>query len=207
MPAVADSHLARRAWPTRVHCSYGLACVRPGGRRAVIETGSYDRQVILRCTRKLLAVLKTGTCPGPQPEPGAEDWCANLLWLDRRKCLLLTHSGTLFSIFEPDLRAAELRDTFNLVTRLIGRELGAENLPATTFGVLGSQELIVARTADRSVLGCMNDMALLCGYAVMDSGGLQNVDSVELNRSLHRNINSARGYQRPLDLAGRRANH
>jgi uncharacterized protein DUF6933 len=25
-----------------------------------------------------------------------DDWYANLLWLDRRKCLLITHAGTLF---------------------------------------------------------------------------------------------------------------
>jgi hypothetical protein len=120
---------------------------------------------------------------------------------------LLTHAGTLFSIFEPDLRAADLRDTRNLVTRLIDRELAAENLPATAFGPPDFPDLTVARTADRRVLGCMNDMALLCEYAVIDSGGLQNVDPVDLNRSLHRNINSARAYQRPVDLAARRANH
>jgi hypothetical protein len=173
--------------------------------RARPHTRGYDRLVILRCTRKLLAVLKTSTGPGPQPEAGPEDWYANLLWLDRCKCVLLTHSGTLFSVFEPDLRAADLRDTRNLVTRLTGRELAAENLPATTFGSPDCRDLIVARTADRSVLGCMNDMALMCEYAVMDAGGLRNVDTVELNRALHRNINSARGYQRPVDLATRRA--
>lgn len=112
-----------------------------------------------------------------------EDWCANLLWLDCRKCLLLMHAGALFSIFEPDLRAADLRDTRSLVTRLIGRELAAWNLPAGTFGSLDSQDLIGARTADRSALGCMNGMALLCEYAVTDSGGLRNVDSAGLNWS------------------------
>ena len=170
-----------------------------------VEPGGYDRLVILRCTRKLLAVLKTGTGSGPEPEPGPEDWYANLLWFDRRKCLLLTHSGTLFSIFEANLLAADFRDTGNLVTRLIGRELAAENLPANTFGPPDAQHLIVARTADRSVLGCMNDMALMCEYAVVDSGGLPHVDTAELNRALHRNINSSRAYQRPVDLATRRA--
>jgi hypothetical protein len=44
-----------------------------------------------------------------------------------RKCLLLTHTATLFSIFEADVRAVDLR----------------------------LQELILARTADRRVLECM----------------------------------------------------
>lgn len=120
--------------------------------------------------------------------------------------MLLRQSADI-SVFEPDLRVADLRDTRNLVTRLIGRELAAENLPAATFGSLDSWNLTVARTADRSVLGCMNDMALLCEYAVMNSCGLQTVDPAELNRALHRNINSARGYQRPVDLAARRTSH
>jgi hypothetical protein len=152
----------------------------------------------------LLTALRAGGGTDPQLEPGPEDWYANLLWLDRRKCLLLTHAGTLFSIFEPDVRVAGLRDTGQPVARLIGREVAAEALPAATFGSLDHLDVIVACTADRSVLGCMNDMALLCEHAVRDSGGLHAVDPTGLNRSLHRNINSARGYQRPVDLvAGR----
>jgi hypothetical protein len=102
-------------------------------------------------------VLRAGGGTDSQPEPDSEDWYANLLWLDRRKCLLLTHAGTLFSIFEPDVRVADLRDTGHLVARLISREIAAEALPAATFGSLDHLDVIVARTADRSVLGCMND--------------------------------------------------
>ncbi|HEY5987020.1 MAG TPA: hypothetical protein VIV12_11690 [Streptosporangiaceae bacterium] len=160
--------------------------------------------MILRCTRKLLRLLGTDPVADPGPAPDAEDWYANLLWSGRRKCLLLTHASTLFSMFEADVRAADLRDTHQLVTRLIGRELAREGLPATTFGALGEQELIVARTADRSVLGCMNDMAELCEHAIATSGGLRQADLADLNRALRRNINSARGYQRPIDLARQR---
>jgi hypothetical protein len=71
--------------------------------------------------------------PGPLAgEPANdEDWYGNLLWIDGRKCLLLTHTDTLFTIFEPDIRAAGLRDTGLLVTGLIGGELArARTLPA-----------------------------------------------------------------------------
>jgi hypothetical protein len=164
----------------------------------------YDHLVILRCTRKLLRLLGTDPAADPGPAPDAEDWYANLLWFDRRKCLLLTHAGTLFSMFETDLRAADLRDTHRLVTQLIGRELAREGLPATTFGALEEQGLIVARTADRSVLGCMNDMAMLCEHAIATSGGLLQAELADLNRALRRNINSAGGYQRSIDLVRQR---
>jgi len=82
--------------------------------------------VILRCTRKLLRLLGTQQAADPGPAPDAE---ANVLRHDRRKCPLLTHAGTLFTMFEADVRAAELRDTYGLVTGLIGRELAREACP------------------------------------------------------------------------------
>lgn len=137
--------------------------------------------MILRCTNKLLAVLGAGRAAGPGPAPDAEDWYANLLWFDRRKCLLLTHAATLFSIFEADLRAVELRATHRLVTELVERELRREGLPPATLGNLRAQQLILAKTADRSVRGCMNDMAFHCEVAISDAGGLAHFDLGELN--------------------------
>ena len=99
------------------------------------------------------------------------------------------------------MRAADLRATHRLVTELIERELRRESLPPATFGDLRSQELIVATTADRSVLGCMNDMAFHCEMAISDAGGLAHTDLGEPNHALHRNINSSRGYRPPVDLA------
>ena len=91
------------------------------------------------------------------------------------------------------MRAADLRETHRLVTGLVERELRREDLPPATFGNLRSQELILAKTADRSVLGCMNDMAFRCEVVISEAGGLAHCDLGELNRALHRNINSSRG--------------
>ena len=160
------------------------------------------RPVVLRCTKKLLDVLRPPQVSAP--EPGEDDWYANLLVLDRRKCLLLTHAATLFSVFEPDVRVGQLRSTRELVSALVERELREEQLPPETFGDMRSEELVIAKTADRSVLGCMNDMAFLAEVAVGQSGGLASLDDRALNRRLRRNINSARDYQRPIDLVRER---
>lgn len=158
--------------------------------------------MILRCTNKLLAVIKPVRLAAPAPD--GEDWYANLLWLGGRKCLLLTHAATLFTIFEPDVRAAGLRDPGRLLARLIRRELEREHLPPDTFGALEPGELVLAKTSDRSVLGCMNDMAVMCEVVVDRSGGLASTDVAGLNQSLQRNINSARGYIPPIELATQR---
>lgn len=65
----------------------------------------------------------------------------------------------------------------------------------------------MAKTADRSVLGCMNDTSFLCKVAITDSGGLAHSDPDELNQALHRNINSTRGYRPPVELAAERLEH
>ena len=157
--------------------------------------------MILRCTKKLLAVLGDAGHAGTGPAASPGDWYANLYWLDRRKCLLITHAGTLFSVFEADVRAADVREIQQLLAGLVERELHREGLPPETFGPLRSRELTLARTADRSVLGCMRDMAFLCEVDVSRAGGLARCDPAKVNHALHRNINSSRGYQPPVELA------
>ena len=158
--------------------------------------------MILRCTKKLLTAIGTqqlADCP-----PDDEDWYANLLWLSGRKCLLLAHVATLFTVFGADVRAAEFSDPGRLAIKLIGRELLNEGLPADTFGNLTPASIGLAKTADRSVLGCMNDMAFMCEVVTTRSGGLAATDTADLNRALRRNINSARGYQQPIELTVQR---
>ena len=61
----------------------------------------------------------------PAPAPDPEDWYANLVRFDRRTCLLLTHSATLFTIFEAGVTASSLRATRQLVTGLMGGSCAA----------------------------------------------------------------------------------
>ncbi len=156
--------------------------------------------MILRCTKKLLDVIRPAGLAGDAPSP--EDWYANLLWLDGRKCLLLTHSATLFTVFEPDVRAAGLRDTKATVTGLIARELAREGLPANTFGEM--KTVTLAKTADRTVLGCMNDMAYRAEGIVYQAGSLAAADLANINQALRRNILSPRAYRQPIDLVTER---
>jgi len=132
-------------------------------------------------------------------EAAADDWYANLLWLDGRKCLLITHAATLFSTFEPDVAKASLTAVGSLLTRLIERELAAEGLPPTTFGALEASTIVVGRTCSRSVLGSMTDMRYQIEAAVDQSGGLRRLDLPRLNRSLRRIPFSAIKYDRPID--------
>src|SRR5712692_9722833 len=105
--------------------------------------------VVLRCTAKMLALL------GARPRdlvtigPSEEDWYANLLWLDGRKCLLLAHAGGMFSVFVPDIRKADLVPIAPSVVRFMHQELGAESFPLDRLGALDSSSIALAKTEIR----------------------------------------------------------
>ena len=62
--------------------------------------------MVLRCTAKIPKLLGPDALEtaGSSMAPHNDDWYMNLLWLDGRKCLLVTHAGTMFSAFAPDFR-------------------------------------------------------------------------------------------------------
>jgi hypothetical protein len=137
-------------------------------------------------------------------KPIDQDWYANLIWLDRRKCLLLANAGTLFSVFVPDIRKADLVPLGASITTFIWKELESEGLSSDRLGGLDST-IVLARTESRSILGYMNEMARFCEYAVEDWGGLDRTDPRQLNRELRRELHLTRkspGYLVPIELAG-----
>jgi hypothetical protein len=160
--------------------------------------------VIVCCTSKALALLKVSARALANPPASDDDWYMNLLWLDRGKCLLLAHAGTLFPVFVADVRAADLRPLGRYVVRIIEGELASEGLQPDSLGQLDPDAVQVAKTASRSVLGFMNEMALFLEYAVADAGRLGRCDSNALNRHLRRRLHSRDGYATPLELVARR---
>ncbi len=156
--------------------------------------------VILRCTARLLDLLDMRDVTLVEDAASDEDWYANVLWIDRRKCLLLTHAGTLFPIFAADVRKPDLRPPGPLVVDLVHAALGQEQLPADALGALDPDALGLARTASRRILGFMNDTALTSRLIIDQAGGLQHVDLDGLNHSLRRTLHNRDGYHQPLEL-------
>jgi len=160
--------------------------------------------VVLRCTRRLLDLLGGRALTLTDLAPTDEDWYANLLWLDRRKCLLLTHAGTLFSVFLPGVRTADLRPIGPYAVNAIEAELCSESLPADTFGPLDPDAVRLAKTASRSTLGFMNEIAIHLRYQLADAGGLSHCDINALNHRLRRTLHNRGGYVYPIELVAQR---
>ncbi|MGH3503299.1 MAG: DUF6933 domain-containing protein [Nocardioidaceae bacterium] len=158
---------------------------------------------MVRCTGKVLALLREPT--QPIGTASGEDWYVNLVWVERRKCLLLTHAGTLFSQFVADVTVADLRPIGPFAASAIRSALRSEGLPVDTFGDLTTGKVAVAKTADRRILGSMNDLASIAMHLIALAGGLARCDLDAVNHDLHRTINSLTGYTPPIELvsAGR----
>lgn len=136
--------------------------------------------------------------------PADDDWYANLTYIDGKKCVLLTHVGTLYSIMALNVYVGILRPVAGWVFTQIFRALDTDGLPSDALGTVDYKDVQLARTADRSVLGSMNDMVHLARHIVAAEGGLGRCDAAELNRFLHNTPNGARGYATPLELVRKR---
>lgn len=156
--------------------------------------------MIVRCTKKMLDLLGGRSVTVGEFPATDQDWYLDLLWIDRRKCLLLTHAGTLFSVFQAGVRSAELRPPGPYLMAAVQAELSAERLPPDTFGPLQPDDVRVARTVSRSMMGFMNQMTVEIRYQVMRSDNVRNCDINALNHQLRRTLRNRGGYVRPIDL-------
>lgn len=158
--------------------------------------------MIVRCTARLLALLSPRELADVPASP--DDWYANLVWIDRRKCLLLVHADTLFPIFVADVRKPQLSKFGHYVAGTVAAALADQGLAPDCLGPLDPLDVLVARTASRSILGFMNDMASMSERVAAQSGGIAHLDVNELNALLRRTPYNRDGHVRPIDAARQR---
>lgn len=162
--------------------------------------------MILRCTAKILTLLAARPAELDTPPASDDDWYLNLLWIERRKCLLLTHAGTLFPVFVADIRKADITPIGPYVVSLIEEHLSSEGLAPHALGSLDPDDVHLAKSASRSTLGVMNDTAVHARYRIDAMGGIDRSDAAFLNRYLRRALHNRAGtYVTPLDLVAQRA--
>lgn len=162
--------------------------------------------MVLRPTAKALSLLGVRPAALAAVPASDDDWYLNLVWIYRRKCLLLMHAGTLFSVFVADVRKADITPVGPYVAGLVEEHLGMEGLSPRTLGPLDAEELEIAKTASRSVLGVMNQAAVHARYRIEAMGGVDRRDSSFLSRYLRRTIHERDGvYITPLELASERS--
>ncbi len=130
------------------------------------------------------------------------NWYANLIRIEKRKCLLFTNEKTLYTFLIPKVlkrNVVNIREEF--ITHL------AYNLQFEGFGTdmvqkAGHeyQEIALAKTESRSVLGSMNEFAFKYEFFICRAGGLDSVKILAVNKKINRTPMSPLKYKYPIDL-------
>ncbi len=162
-----------------------------------------DLKFLIRCTKKLLTEI------GAQVASSAElaqpallgNWYANLLRIDRKKCVIFTSERTLLTFLAVGLSRDAIRDYATLFRSGLRRLLECEGFATGDVDrVLDEYEaLTLAPTADRSVLGSLNDLARMAAAYVQNDGGLRDCDPGTINHRLNQTPMSRLQMASPLD--------
>jgi hypothetical protein len=144
---------------------------------------------LIRCTKKLLAEVGVAASPATSPSGNAllGDWYANLLRIERKKCVIFAGERTLLTFMVPGLGRSAIRRLPDVLRNGLRELLRNEGFAAHIVARVVSeyQELAVAPTVDRRVLGSLNDLSRMAEAHVLHNGGIQACDLHEINHRLN----------------------
>jgi hypothetical protein len=159
---------------------------------------------IIHCTQKILKELSVPLADIstiPAPADGLGNCYANLIRLDRKKCLLFVNERSLYSFLIPSVIKANLKDIHTLFLNNLIMNLQYEGIPVEIINHLKDEykEIGFAKTASKHVLGAMNQMAFEYEVLIQMKEGLGNIKILELNRDMNRTILKGIKYLHPIE--------
>ncbi len=170
---------ARRSGPARLSPHAQPAIVQGG---VVVQTVSQDpMSCILRRTETLSRQLAITGDATIATTTALGDWYVNRVSVGRRALLLATSAGTFLPIVTP---AREVRTFAARLPALVGERLTRLGVPADMIAreVAAMAPMAVAKTANRQVLGVMNQYAFELPYrlAPVIGRGASEVDELRV---------------------------
>ncbi len=164
---------------------------------AVVQL-ALGRLVALQCTKRLLRRLRADAADAVAPAGNAlGHWYANILTINRQPLVLAISERSLLSVVVP---GAPFGTLLARVPQALGELLRNLSVPELQVAreLAAMSPLIVAATASRKVLGCLNQYAF---ELEVDFHYHPNRTLLEREVWLSENISSAIRYSYPRDLA------
>jgi len=160
--------------------------------------------LLIRCTQKLqkeINLHEHDLLTGVIDPAGIGDWYANLMYFGKRKGVLFTHAGSLFSFLAFPLKKPDLNALDHVFRNTLRPVLESEGFAREEMSglMLASRKVVYGTPTNRSVLGSMNDIALryktYFSMAPFSSPSHLAVITKHINRAPL----SAIGYSRAID--------
>ena len=158
--------------------------------------------MIIRCTQKLLAELKTTSRGNNVGVESFMNCHATLFRVQRHKCVMISNDLTLFTMFIPFLRKPEFESFHLVVSEHFFKNLIHENIPQPQIEAILSefQNISYQKTCNRRVLGSMNDLRRSVEYRIYEAGSLNKINLYELNEQLNRTFLGAINHKYPIQI-------
>lgn len=152
---------------------------------------------LIRCTQKLLKDLPF---PIVEIQNGQEnsllgDWHANLLIIERRKCVVFMNDKTFYSLFIPGLTKADFKRLPEIFLDKLLDNLDYCALSEYREKIISEYDgkIRFGKTNNKSVLGCLSDIKYAIHNAISRQGGLNHLNFKEVARYINavpRHINN-----------------
>lgn len=144
----------------------------------------------MRCTRKLQREmgLATAHLTGQVTDDGVlGPWHANLVYIERRKCVLFVNDATRFNFIAADIPRAQIRKLDECFRLHLSALLADYGLPdrAREAVCAEASEIGYAGGTDKSVLGTLNDLAFHYKHLVRVHGGVHSAAVPGIIRQLN----------------------
>ena len=140
----------------------------------------------IQSTKKLQDFIGIKRDTIPTDEESINLWHGNIFIVGRRKCLLLTHNESYYSLFIYGITKKDIKDLSQIIKKQLTELLRGDDF--TLEQIVKMTETVVtleyAKTSDRKVMGVMNDMVQMLKYLNMSEDELNL--SVRLNHTLYK---------------------
>ena len=159
---------------------------------------------LIRCTGKLRKEMGLKNSDLWDAEPKFSylgSWHANLIYIERKKCVLFVNDKTLFNFIAPGVSRSEIRNLDVLFKSLLRCVLSEEGFDGSAKEKIMSEydNISYAKTKSRSVLGSMNDLAFHYKYHIHHVGGLHSPAIPNIIRRLNEMPMGAIEYAYPIE--------
>lgn len=159
---------------------------------------------LIRCTKKLqkeMGLKQSSLVETSSDTSFLGSWHANLIHIDRRKCILFVNDKTLFNFIAPDATRAQIRELDVLFRSYLSCVLSEEGikLPQKAKFMAEAEEVAYSNTNNKSVLGSMNDLAFHYKLHINATGGVHSSSVPSIISQLNHMPMKAIKYAYPVD--------
>jgi hypothetical protein len=129
-------------------------------------------------------------------------WHANLLYINKKKCVIFTNDKTLFNFIAAGVSRAELKKLSIMFMNNLLCILADEGLDQSTINKIITEysEIGYAKTNSKSILGSMNDLAFHYKFHIQEAGGVHSYLVPSIIKKLNHMPMGAINYGYPIEV-------